>query len=154
MRFIIAGFPLPTGRLLLGLAVVRAAALPGGEVGVEVMFPRALHAAQTASPLARGDRTGHFLAVGDGTRLVTRVVSAHAEGGHCERKQGGDGGSADGGHRCSQWTFAEYALERERGKFLSAPSQKTQRRRVNRVRVSRAGQGRPEGQELLAQLLG
>jgi hypothetical protein len=82
-----------------------------------MMLPRALHAAQTTSPLARGGRTRQFLAVGDGTRLVARVVSLRAESEHCERKQGGHCGSADGVHLSSQRTFAEYAVDRDRGKF-------------------------------------
>src|SRR5205814_1789290 len=52
-------------------------------------------------PLARSGRTGQFLAVGDGTRLVTRMVSLRAESEHCERKQGGHGGSPDGVHLSS-----------------------------------------------------
>ena len=101
----------------LRLAVVRAAAPSGGIVGVEVMLPRALHAAQTASPLARGGRTRQFLAVGHGTRLVARMVSLRAQSKQCERKQRGHGGSADGVHQSSQRTFAEYAVDRDRGKF-------------------------------------
>src|SRR3989442_15092504 len=90
------------------------------------MLPRALHAAQTASPLARGGRTRQFLAVGHGARLVARMVSLGAESKQCERKQRGHGRSADGVHLSSQRTLARMTS--------TAIAASSPRNRANRIR--------------------